>query len=131
YRPPARLQRLAEVDAGIPARAHSAVTGCGVQRERKNIRGLNELAEAQRGRVETDAERVPNRFCAQHTHTPGQDRCGAVRPRVVDDEILEAVDARVSVVRDVPREIGDSAPSPVHAIARGEALFFRDVMVNL
>ena len=122
---------LEAVDDRVSARTQRDVLRGVVLRKRNNAGGLNDLGEPQRRLIETRTERIPNRLYAGDSDTPGEDRGRAVRPRIIDHEVLGAGDAGVGVHGDVTNQIGWIAVTPVHAVPRGESLLLRDVVVDL
>src|SRR5262249_11682191 len=100
-------------------------------REGKDTGGLNDLGQTERGLVEAGAQRVTDRLDPQRADAPGDDRGRVLRPRVVDDEVLVAIDSMVRVEGDVPDQIGRIAGPPVHAVASSEPLLRRDVVIDL
>src|SRR5260221_14729762 len=102
---------LVAMDNGESARTHGPVlVRSRIQREHRNTGRVNLTGKAQRGGIETRTERVPDRFYAQHARAQVDDRSGALRPRIVDDQVLGAGEAGVSVKRDVIYQIGNSTP---------------------
>src|SRR5262249_16788355 len=102
-----------------------------VEREGRHTGRLEERADSQLFyRIKSDAQRVADRLGAQNRGAGGDDGGGAVGARVVENEILEAVDARVAVMRDVAGEVMYAVPSPIRAVPAADALLFRNVVVD-